>query len=71
VALHSQGFIIALAGGGSGGHVLFWKPGEEQEFHSLKLPGTARDMDLHPDGIQIATAHADGHLRIVRMAEKA
>jgi WD40 repeat protein len=68
VVLHPQGFIIALSGGGSGGHLLFWKPDEEQEFHSLKLPGTARDMDLHPDGLRLATAHADGHLRIVNLA---
>jgi WD40 repeat protein len=61
VAIHPQGFTVALSGGGGGGHLLFWKPGEEQEFHSFKLPNTARDMDLHPDGLRLATAHADGH----------
>jgi WD40 repeat protein len=71
VALHPQGFIVALSGGGGGGHLLFWKPEEEQEFHSFKLPNTARDMDLHVDGLRVATAHADGHLRIVKLAEKA
>jgi WD40 repeat protein len=70
VALHPEGFIIALSGGGGGGHLLFWKPEEEQEFHSFKLPGTARDMDLHGDRLRIAAAHADGHLRIVNLAEK-
>jgi hypothetical protein len=27
-------------------------------------------MDLHPDGLQVATVHADKHLRITRLAAK-
>ena len=43
----------------------------EKEFHKLKLPDTIREMDLHPDGIQVATAHFDGHVRICKLAPKA
>ena len=40
------------------------KPDQENEFFKLALPNTARDLDLHPDGLQLATAHHDGIVRI-------
>ncbi len=64
---HNAGFIVAASGGSGGGFLLFWKPEEDNPFHQLQLPNTAREMDLHPDGRQIATAHHDRHLRITRM----
>lgn len=67
-ALHDEGFTIAISGGGGGGYLLFWKPDGKQEFHQLKLPNTARDLDLHSDGLHLATAHHDGRLRIWKMA---
>jgi hypothetical protein len=42
----------------------------EKDYHRFALPGLARDMDLHPDGLQVATAHYDRHLRITRLAAK-
>jgi hypothetical protein len=27
-------------------------------------------MDVHPDGLQVATAHHDRHVRITRLAAK-
>jgi len=27
-------------------------------------------MDLHPDGLQVATAHYDRHVRITRLSAK-
>lgn len=69
VVLHPQGFLAAALGGGAGGFLLFWRAGEQQESSKLKLPDSARDLDLHPDGLQLATAHFDGHLRLSRMAE--
>jgi hypothetical protein len=27
-----------------------------------------RDMDLHPDGLRVATAHHDGTARVTRLA---
>jgi WD40 repeat protein len=71
VAIHPQEFTLALSSGSSGGYLLFWKLDEEQEIHSFKLPNNARDMNLHPDGLRVATAHVDGHLRIVALTDAA
>ncbi len=71
VALHPQQIIIAGTGGPDGGRLLFWKMDQKDEFHEFKLPNTARDLALHPDGLHLATAHFDGSLRISKMAAKA
>jgi hypothetical protein len=68
---HPQQFLVAASGGSGGGFLIFWKPDQPTEFHKFQLPNTARDMDVHPDGIQVATAHHDSHIRISRMATKA
>ncbi len=68
---HPDNFIFACSGGSGGGYLLFWKPDEEKPFHKFKLKDTAREMDLHPDGLRIATAHHDRKLRICRLAAKA
>lgn len=62
--------VMAVSGGTSGGLLHFWTPAAAKEVHQFKLPKHARDMDLHPDGIQVATAHSDGMLRITRLAAK-
>ncbi|MFO0952595.1 MAG: WD40 repeat domain-containing protein [Isosphaeraceae bacterium] len=61
---HPDGFLITATGGTSGGNLWFFKPEQTNEFARLKLPNTARDMDLHPDGLRVATAHHDGKARI-------
>ena len=68
---HPSGFLIAASGGNAGGHLWFWKPEQTNEFFKLTLPNTARDMDLHPDGLRIATAHHDGKVRVSFMGPKA
>jgi WD40 repeat protein len=68
---HPDGFLIAASGGNAGGFLWFWKPDQVNEFFKLALPNTARDMDLHPDGLRIATAHHDGKLRVSLMRPKA
>jgi WD40 repeat protein len=68
--LHPDDFVVGVSGGSGGGFLLFWKPDGEHEFHKIKLPDTARDLALSPDGMDLAIAHFDGHLRIARMAEK-
>ena len=70
VIFHADGPLIGVSGGSSGGFLLFWNADGEKEFHRFKLPNLARDMDLHPDGLQIATAHYDRQLRISRMTPK-
>lgn len=69
VVLHPDDLTIGCVGG-NGGHLLFWKPEELEDSHRLKLPSDARDLDLAPDGISLATAHFDGKLRIHRMEAK-
>lgn len=63
----ADGSLMGLSGGGDGGILIFWKPDTEKDFHRFKLPSLARDMDLHPDGLQVATAHHDRHVRITRL----
>jgi len=70
VAVHPDGTVIGISGGGGGGFVLFWKPDQKEEFHQFKLPNTARDMDLSADGVHFATAHYDKRLRVCKMADK-
>lgn len=67
----ADGTLMGLSGGSSGGILIFWKPDAEKDFFRFTLPSLARDMDLHPDGIQVATAHYDRHLRITRLGAKA
>ncbi len=64
---HPAGFLIAAVGGNAGGYLFFWKPEQTGEIFKLGLPNTARDMDLHPDGLRIATAHHDGRVRVSTM----
>jgi WD40 repeat protein len=66
----ADGCLLGLSGGGDGGILIFWKPDAEKDFFRFALPSLARDMDVHPDGIQVATAHYDRHLRITRLAAK-
>ena len=70
VRFHPDGFVIAASGGTSGGFLWFLKPDQENEFFKFALPSTARDLDLHPDGLQLATAHHDGMVRISAMKPK-
>lgn len=54
-----------------GGFLLFWKPDDDKAFHRFAYPVLVRDMDLHPDGIRVATAHYDRNIRIVSLSAKA
>jgi WD40 repeat protein len=66
----ADGSLMAACGGTTGGFLLFWKPDAEKAFHKFQLPALARDMDLHPDGLRVATAHSDKQIRITRLAAK-
>ena len=69
MVLHPDGPIIG-AHGGSGGSLMFWKPGEAESAHQLKLPQNARDLDLVHDHERLAVACSDGHLRVCLMNPK-
>lgn len=71
LAFHPDGWLIGGTGGTSGGHLLFWKPEQNKEFHSYKLPNTVRDFDLHPDNVRAVTSHHDRNLRINQLTPKA
>ena len=63
--------LVGGLGGNGGGHLLFWRVGEAGEFFDFKLPRTCRDLDLHADGLRLATTHDDGQLRLWQMTAKA
>lgn len=63
----SDGTLMGVSGGGVGGFLIFWNAESEKDIHRFKLPSLARDMDLHPDGLQVATTHHDRQLRITRL----
>lgn len=68
---HPEGFLIGGSGGSAGGHLHFWNAEDKDKpFHFFKLPDTVREFDLHPDGVQVATAHYGKAVRITRMAAK-
>lgn len=67
---HADGYLAAASGGSGGGYLIFWKPDAVKEIHKLKLPDTARDMDLHNDGLRLATAHYNRSLIISSMTPK-
>lgn len=68
--IHPDGFVIGCSGGSGGGYLLFWKDAEEKEFHKQKLQDTAREMDLHPDGIQVAAVHWNKKVSMCRLEKK-
>ncbi|MDR3622755.1 MAG: hypothetical protein P4L85_25605 [Paludisphaera borealis] len=70
VRFHPDGFLIASSGGTGGSFLWFTKPDQTNEFFKLTFPNTIRDLDLHPDALQIATAHHDGVVRLSAMKAK-
>ena len=70
VRVLGTGDIAMVSGGTSGGFLFFFKPDAANEYHKFALPNTGRDLDLHPDGLSLATAHHDGHLRITALVPK-
>jgi WD40 repeat protein len=66
----ADGSLMGLSSGSSGGILLFWKPDADKDYFRFGLPHLARDMDLAPDGLTVATAHYDKHVRITRLAAK-
>ncbi len=66
----ADGSLMGGCGGSNGGILLFWKSGADKDFHRFGLPNILRDIDLHPDGLRVASAHHDGTVRITRLAAK-
>lgn len=70
VVYHPNGYWIGATSGTSGGFLLFWNATDDKDFHRLKLPQVARDLDLHPDRLQLLTPHFDNQVRVSRMEKK-
>ncbi len=66
----NDGSLAVASGGSGGGFLLFWRPDSDKEYHRFKLPDTARDMAVHPDGLHLATVHYDRHVRIHKLTPK-
>lgn len=64
----ADGTLMGVSGANSGGHLLFWRAGSDKDFHRITLPGSARDMDLHPDGLRVVTGQPGGTIHIIRLA---
>jgi len=62
--------LMGVTSGSKEGSLLFWKPDTPKDYHQFALPNNSRDMDLHPDGFRVATAHHDGHIRLTRLTGK-
>jgi len=64
----SDGTLMGVSGGSSGGFLIFWNDQQDKDIFRFQLPALARDMDLAKSGLNVATAHHDGHLRITRLS---
>jgi WD40 repeat protein len=71
VKFHPEGYLVASAGGLDGGHILFWKLEQADEFFDFSTKDVARDLDLHPDGLRLVTPHDDKTLRLWKMTQPA
>jgi WD40 repeat protein len=69
VAFHPDDFVIGV-GGGNGGALWFWKLDQPVSFHTVKLPGNARDLALHPKGLTLAVPFFESVLRTYEMTPK-
>lgn len=60
---HPAGPLIGVMGKEVG----FWNPGTPDVTHMTSTPSEIFDCDLHPNQIDLFTAHHDGHLRSIRI----
>lgn len=72
VRYHPDGFLIGAGANRSGkGELWFYKPGEKEFFHTLKLSTAARGLDLLADGRHLVVPHSDGSVYTYRMTAEA
>lgn len=70
VEFHPAGFLVGVAGGNNG-ILSFWKLDSPADFVTLKLPATARDLSLHPDGRRLAIPFESGSVIVYDLGPKA
>jgi len=69
VVFHPQNFILGV-GGGNGGVLWMWKPGDALATYTLPLANNARDLALHPDHRRLAVPFDTGFLRLYDMGPR-
>jgi WD40 repeat protein len=69
VAWHRDGYWVGMSGGRNA-LLVFWKPGEANEFAKFALPEIGRDFDMANDGLTCAVATAEGQIKVCRLGEK-
>jgi hypothetical protein len=60
---HSSGTLIGILEK----EIAFWNSGSHDVFHLVTTPSEIFDFDLHPNQIDLYTAHFDGHVRSTRL----
>lgn len=60
---HSSGTLIGILEK----EIAFWNSGSHDVFHLVTTPSEIFDCDLHPNQIDLYTAHFDGHVRSTRL----
>ena len=68
IRFHPEGFLVGS--GSPSGSLWFWKLDGDKPFHTFKLSGGGRAVDLSPDGRQAAVAQTDRKLQIVQFTAK-
>ncbi|MEY3460168.1 MAG: hypothetical protein RL215_3325 [Planctomycetota bacterium] len=56
---HPSGMMLGIVAKEIG----FWNQAEEDAFHLVETPSDIFDFDLHPNQLDLYTAHFDGHVR--------
>lgn len=67
---HQDGYWVGMSGGRNA-LVIFWRPGEVQEFATFAMPEVGRDADLTSDGLRFVVAMAENQIRVCRLTAKA
>ena len=67
---HEDGYLVVGVGGSAGAHLVFINPSDDKDFHRLKVGDVARELAMHPDGIQVAVASSNGSAQICRLEAK-
>lgn len=61
---HRDGTMIGIVAKQMG----FWNSGTVDVFHLFETPSEIFDCDFHPNGVDLFTAHFDGHVRCLHCA---
>jgi WD40 repeat protein len=75
IRFHPEGFLVGAGAtdattNRSKGVLWFWNLDDDKPFHTFKLTGGGRALDLTPDGRQAAVAQTDRKLQIVQFTAK-